>query len=393
MKSVLITDGEQRAALAAARSLGSAGYRVHVCASSTPCIAGTSRYCATEIKVPDPLSDPSGFVAKAARIAASLDVDVLLPISEASLLAVLPTRERFHCAIPFVSAKIFEQICDKRQVLEIARARGISVPRQTELCASADFHDAVSRLHYPVVVKPSRSVSGPELHRIRNKISYSHDEADLSASLQQLPSAAYPVLLQERIVGPGVGVSLLIWNGELRASFAHRRIREKPPSGGVSVLRESIPLDETLLSRSVDLLAALEWQGVAMIEYKLDGATGVPYLMEINGRLWGSLQLAIDSGVDFPVLLVQAALGVLSAPVTNYREGVRSRWEWGDVDNLLAMLFHSPNRLALPSGRPNRLGALRDFIRSCSSETRAEVLRLNDPLPFLRESVDWIRGK
>lgn len=251
----------------------------------------------------------------------------------------------------------------------------------------------MSRLHFPIVVKPSRSVSGPELHRVRNEVAYAHDEASLRETLKALPPAAYPALLQERIVGPGVGVSLLIWNGELLAAFAHQRIREKPPSGGVSVLRESIPLDEGLLSRSVDLLASLDWQGVAMIEYKLDHATNVPYLMEINGRLWGSLQLAIDSGVNFPLLLVQAALGIPSRAVTSYREGVRSRWEWGDVDNLLAMLFHSPNRLALASGRPDRLGALREFLRSWRSGTQSEVLRLNDPLPFLRESVNWIRGK
>ncbi len=109
--------------------------------------------------------------------------------------------------------------------------------------------------------------------------------------------------------GPGVGVFLLLWEGKLRAAFAHRRLREKPPSGGVSVYRESIALDPVLLERSRRLLESFGWQGVAMVEYKIDERTGTPILMEINGRFWGSLQLAVDAGVDFPRLLIECAEG------------------------------------------------------------------------------------
>ncbi len=391
-RSVLVTDGEQRAALAAVRSLGSAGYRVHVCSGSGHSIAGTSRYCVTETRVSDPLANPSRFVDDVRRIAVSVDADVLLPVSEASLLAILPAREQFDCAIPFASADSFDRICDKRQVLQIGRARGIAVPIQFELDAYPDDFDA-QVLRFPVVIKPSRSVSGSKVARIRNSVSYANNEAQLRQVLSRKPEAAYAVLLQERVVGPGVGLSLLIWDGEVRAAFAHLRIREKPPSGGVSVLRESIPLDRDLLSRSVQVLNDFGWQGVAMLEYKYDAATGIPYLMEINGRLWGSLQLAIDSGVDFPVLLVQAALNIPFRPLMEYSAGVKSRWELGDLDNLLAVLFQPAAKLALPSDRPKRVSAIRDFFRTFGSGTHAEVFRLSDPLPFLRESVLWLRGK
>ena len=48
-----------------------------------------------------------------------------------------------------------------------------------------------------------------------------------------------------------------------------------------------------------ELLDELNWHGVAMVEFKVT-EDGTPYLMEINTRFWGSLQLAIDAGVDFP---------------------------------------------------------------------------------------------
>ena len=366
---------------------------MHVCSTSKHSIAGQSRYCATETRIPDPLAEPARFAGELAHITASRKIDVLLPVAEASLLAVLPVREKFDCVIPFSSADQFNRICDKAEVLRVAHARGIAVPIQTQIRSRPNESADLGSLRFPIVIKPSRSVSGPEGGRIRNKVSYSKDEPELREALMRLPEASYPVLLQERILGPGVGVSLLMWDGRLRAAFCHRRIREKPPSGGVSVLRESIPMADDLLEASVGLLKDLEWQGVAMLEYKRDMTTGTDYLMEINGRLWGSLQLAIDSEVDFPVLLVEAALGRPSPPVTKYRIGVRSRWEWGDVDNLLAVLFHSSDRLALPSGRPSRLASIGEFIRALGKGTQSEVLRLSDPLPFLRESVNWIRGR
>lgn len=388
---MLVTDGDQRAALAVVRSLGNAGYKVHVCSARSASIAGASRYCSGSYRVADPLSDPGTFLSDLEQLAATTRADVLLPVSEASLLIVLPNRDRFTCSIPFPAAGAFEQICDKRKVIASAKAHDIAVPSQTEISKATDASRRNGDLHFPLVLKPHRSVAGNEGRRVRTGVAYATDEQTLAAELRRIPADAYPVLLQQRIDGPGFGISVLVWNERLLAAFAHQRIREKPPSGGVSVLRESIPLDHELLSRSLALLRDFSWQGVAMVEYKLDAASGVPYLMEINGRLWGSLQLAIDAGVDFPKLLMESALGENPAAVTTYKSGVRLRWEWGEVDHLLASLFRtSPLTAVSPTGLGSkRLVALADFFRSFSPMNNGEILRLDDPAPFIRETVDW----
>lgn len=391
--SVLITDGEQRAALAAVRSLGRAGYEVHVCSGRPSSIAGSSRYCASSHRVADPLRDPKSFLSELTRLTVATKAGVLLPVSEAALLVVLPNRSQFSCALPFAAASAFEQICDKRQVLEAAKAHGIAVPRQIELAKASDASRLDGALEFPLVLKPSRSVAGSEGERIKAGVALAGSAADLHQALERIPGVAYPVLLQQRIDGPGFAISVLVWDGELIAAFAHRRIREKPPSGGVSVLRESIPLDNDLLSRSLALLRDFSWQGVAMVEYKLDARTGIPYLMEINGRLWGSLQLAIDAGVDFPSLLVKLALGANPAPVTEYKSGVRLRWEWGDVDHLLACLFHSSPTLPASRNIHRRVAALTAFLRSFGDANRSEILRRDDPRPFIRETVDWFHNR
>jgi predicted ATP-grasp superfamily ATP-dependent carboligase len=388
--SIVVTDGEQRAALATVRSLGRAGHTVHVCSSRGRSLAGASRYCVTQVQLPDPLGAPDAFAEALVRFCGDVRADVLLPISEAALLAVLPQRERFGCAIPFPSAEWFAAICDKERVLESASAHGLAIPRQHVLQSPAQLTALDGRLQFPVVLKPSRSVAGPASQRSKATVRYASDESELRRTLRDLLPQAFPILLQERIEGPGCAISVLMWNGELRAAFAHRRLREKPPSGGVSVLRESIPLDADLLRHSVALLRDFAWQGVAMVEFKVDARSGTPYLMEINGRLWGSVQLAIDAGVDFPLLLVEAAMGSEPKPLPEYPAGVRTRWELGDLDHLLAILRHSRGSLNLAPSAPGRLQALREFLLGFGPSIHHEVLRADDPGPFFREAVDWL---
>jgi predicted ATP-grasp superfamily ATP-dependent carboligase len=133
------------------------------------------------------------------------------------------------------------------------------------------------------------------------------------------------------------------------------------------------------------------WDGPAMVEYKRDRRSGRAVLMEVNGRLWGSLQLAVDAGVDFPVLMVRAALGEpLPGAPPAYTVGVRLRSVWGDVDHLLTRLLRGGSRLRLPPGTPGRLRTLVEFFTPRRRE-RAETLRADDPMPFVAETVDWIQ--
>jgi predicted ATP-grasp superfamily ATP-dependent carboligase len=383
--AVLVTDGEQRAALAIVRSLGRAGYRVFVCSTRARSLAGASRHCAGSAAVPDPLRDPTAFVRAVESLATRWGAETLLPVSEPSLLALLPERERLDLHIPFPDDATFRRVCDKAAVAEAAARVGIRVPAQHVLHAPGEMDE--SALRFPLVVKPSRSVVGGAGERSKAAVVHADGAAALRAALRSLPDAAYPLLLQERVMGDGVGVFLLMRDGRAEAAFAHRRLREKPPSGGVSVYRESVALDPDLLRRSEALLREFAWEGVAMVEYKED-ASGTPCIMEINGRFWGSLQLAIDAGVDFPALLL--AGGTVPAP---YRVGVRSRWEWGEVDHLLLRLRRGARELSLPPGAPSRARAAADFLAALGPGSRAEIFRLDDPLPFLRESLDWLRRR
>ncbi len=392
--TVLVTDGEQRAALAVVRSLGRAGYRCLVGSKSGHSLAGASRFARRDISLPDALVDPEGFVDAVEPLISGEHVDLLIPITDPAVLALLPAGSRLQPArIPFPDLATFRRISDKAALLSAAGEVGLAIPVQRVVTGRDAAGDSLAPpLRFPCVLKPARSVGEFAGRRVKLGVEYAADAADLHRRLEALPEAAFPVLLQERINGWGVGLFVLRWEGEVIARFAHRRLREKPPSGGVSVYRESIAVDPELARRADLLLERFGWNGVAMIEFKVDAATGTPYLMEINGRFWGSLQLAVDAGVDFPRLLAESALGKHPSPVREYRLGVRSRWWMGDVDALLARLFHSDQSLSLPADAPGRLQAIARFLRLWWPGDVSEVQRWGDPGPGFLELVRWFRG-
>jgi predicted ATP-grasp superfamily ATP-dependent carboligase len=204
---------------------------------------------------------------------------------------------------------------------------------------------------------------------------------------------SFPALVQERVEGHGVGVFVLLWDGGLQGVVGHRRIREKPPSGGVSVVRDSTIVEPGLLRQSLDLLEELQWErGVAMVEYRVEPESGRTWLMEINGRFWGSLQMAIDAGVDFPALLLSCCEGNTAQEAVIGRPGVRTRWLLGDVDHLLARIVKPRAALNVPTSFPGRGRAILDFLRDFGPGVRLEVLRLSDPRPFLTEAGAWVRS-
>lgn len=377
-RRVLVLDGEQRSALAVVRSLGRAGYRVTTGASDPGAIAAASKYSEATVLLPSPLQAPEAFRDAVAEEVRSAGADVVLPVTESAALALLGDEE-LGPLLPMPSREAFTEANDKVALMQRAAGLGIDIPRFVTL---RDADDEASELwdSFPAVVKPGRSVVGSGAQRTRTTVKFVDDRASLRAALASLHPDAFPVMVQERLVGPGVGVFLLVHEGEKVASFAHRRLREKPPEGGVSVYRESVRAPEPLVERAVRLLQSFHWMGVAMVEFKHDEASGRYGLMEINGRFWGSLQLAIDAGVDFPRLLVDRFLGIDRGFGTDYRTGIRTRWEWGDVDHLLIRMRRGGAR-----------GGLWSWFRPWWPGDRFEVFRLSDPGPFWAESRAWIR--
>lgn len=391
---VLITDGDSRSALAATRSLGRRGHEVIVGGEQPASLAGVSRYASACAAYPAPSDNPDAFVAAVADAAQRHRVDVIMPMTEITTLLLTAHQSQLpsFCKLPFAAPEIVARAADKAHVMELGERLGVPIPRTQILTTPADVATMQQPPTFPVVIKAARSRIRTGAGFISTGVAYASDSSELQRLLGRLRPEEFPVLLQERIVGPGVGLFACYDNGRVVARFAHRRLREKPPSGGVSVLCQSAPLDPHAADYADRLLTALNWHGVAMVEFKRDERDGSLRLMEINGRFWGSLQLAIDAGVDFPALLLAMAAGETVVPLTSYKVGVRSRWFWGDVDALLTVLLRSRRSLNLPPAYPGRLRSLWNFLRPGGRDQREEILRLDDIRPGLLETRRWLFG-
>jgi hypothetical protein len=259
------------------------------------------------------------------------------------------------------------------------------VPR-TAIARSAD--EALSRapaLGWPVVLKPvaSRLLGDGKIERF--KVAYADSPDSLARGMARFADRC-PVLLQEYCAGEGQGVELLLDRGRPLMAFQHRRLHEVPITGGASSLRESVPLDPRLLAHAARLLQELAWTGLAMVEFRVGPAD--PVLMEVNGRVWGSLPLAVKSGVDFPVGLAALYLGPrLNGAGTPGRTqpviGVRSR-DLGLELVWIASVLRRRRRypfLTVPRRRDGVAAALRLPLR----RDGFDVLCADDPAPGIAD--------
>jgi predicted ATP-grasp superfamily ATP-dependent carboligase len=388
-----VTDGDERPALAVVRALGRRGIQVIVGSDRGSCLASRSRYCRRHVRYPSPVSDPDGFDRFLVHFARWNRVDVVMPVAEITSYLVTRNRPALkpYTAVAGPSFEAFDAVADKWNVLQRAAAAGIAIPR-THFVGGLDHLETVlDEVAYPAVVKSCRSRIRAGGGWLATSVQYARSRSELVERYRTTEALRHhPSLIQQRITGPGTGLFVLCDAGRVRATFAHRRLREKPPSGGVSVLCESIPVDRRLLEQARHLLQPLQWDGVAMLEYK-DDASGRPHLMEINGRFWGSLQLAVDAGVDFPYLAWQHALGRLADGPRLFRVGLRSRWLLGDLDHLLARVLHSPAALELPADAPSRSRAWRDFLRLAEPGLQYDVMRMSDLRPCLYELRRYVQ--
>jgi predicted ATP-grasp superfamily ATP-dependent carboligase len=382
---VLVLDANQRSALAVTRALGRRGIPVITADTRRRALASASRFSAASFAYPDPYEDADGFVAAVLAEAAARGVRVLLPVTDITASVLQERRDDLHeLGFPFPSPETFFEWTDKAALLEKARARGIPTPPSAVAHDAAELARLGAGFGYPYVAKPFRSVVRDRDRWRATQVSVIRSPSE-AARMHRDPTQ-FPVLVQAYVEGAGAGISAAYYRGEALGFFAHKRVREKPPSGGVSVVSESVEPSAAMVGYSKRLLDSAGWHGVAMVEFRVSG-DGVPYLMEINGRLWGSLQLAIDAGADFPMLLYELGLGGAPARFERYEVGLRNRWLLGDVDHLYLSL-----RELLRSSAPARgyFSLFSEFFNLSRKKQRFDVNRINDLAPFVTELLQYV---
>jgi predicted ATP-grasp superfamily ATP-dependent carboligase len=364
---VFLTDAHWRKSLAAVRALGVNGVRITVGESTRLATAAFSKYCHRTIVYPSPFFNPADFVHFLLRELSRHSYQMLLPMEDETTFLISKFHSEFsrRTYLPIPSLEKLQFANRKDKILRLAEDKGIPIPKTWHIDDITQLNDLKNSLPYPVVIKPRKSAGAVGVFYPKNS-----DEL-IKQYLRIHQRFPFP-LIQERIPshGNGYGASFLMGeNGEVKASFVHKRLREYPVTGGASTLRESVRHDN-IRDMAHTLLKALDWFGVAMVEFKMDPRDGIPKLMEINPRFWGSLSLAITAGVNFPYLLLKMSRGETFKPVEHYQIGKKCRWLLpGDI---LHFIFN-----------PKRMSLLPEFIYFWDKKTSYDILSLKDPMPIL----------
>jgi len=329
---VLLTYAWVRSSYAALRSLNRLGLKVAVADTSRIGMGQWSRLSHFAGRYSYPTTQPELFTEDIGRLLSETGASFLLPgHDETEVLAAHRDLLPKNIVLPIASADKIAKANDKAIMAAHADRLGIPVPKVIVWNKLEDLEEISDLGNAPFVVKLRRGNGAKGVFYPET----SDDVALLCAKLckeYSLEIDRLPVV-QEKVVGDGWGVSCLYWHGERIDSFTHQRLREKTATGGTSTLRVS-RRNPVLEEYAHELLSDMKWHGLAMVEFKYNSATKEGWFIEVNPRLWGSLHLAIESGVDFPALLYTAAIYGPEAArkmIREQREGIIARWYLGDV--------------------------------------------------------------
>lgn len=386
--SAIVLGVDSPIGLTVVRELGRHGVAVHAVGRSVNAIGLASRFAQSRIVRPGgPLGDwlPATIASTGAR--------ALLAVSESDLieLAALP-QEIGGCRILTPREPQLAAVLDKQATLASAAELGIDVPATWQPAADEDHASIATELEYPVVLKwrdPSAVAKQLDAAGIAFlKTEFARDPAQLGAVLMRYDQLGRWPMVQTYCAGQGLGQMLYMANGCATLRFQHRRLHEWPPEGGVSSLCRAEPLDRhaAQFERSEALLATLDWSGPAMVEYRWDARSGKYWLMEINGRFWGSLPLASAAGAHFAWEAYRRQVLGQRDPAPTPSSDLAARYLIPELRRLHRVLVQ-PGRIADPFFKPTPLADLADFgARTLAPRTRHYVWQWSDPAPLFRDA-------
>lgn len=345
--------------------------------------AAASRDLADSIGLPNPREEPGAYRDALLSAAGREDVRTVVPVRPEDAYLLSRDRAAFaeHVSLVVHPMATLERVHDRLRLAAAAESAGVPAPETRPLSAVDDWDDGRDRL-----IKSRYNVlAGAYLDdRDDEAIDVVKDVRHVAPGTTPDPAAVEAAMGHEPIVQAFVHTDgeflfgALYDEGEPLATFQHRQIRGDSYTGGGGVYRRSM-YDEDLERVARDLLAELDWHGLACIEYMRDAETGEYVLTETNPRLWQSTPSAVAAGADFPTYYWLAATGRADEIDPDYELGVGTHMLRGELGYLKSVLTDESPHVRRPSFARAALSVASSIVR----EPRFDYLRLDDPGPFL----------
>ena len=259
--------------------------------------------------------------------------DLIMPTEEETMIELSKNRQNYSCALAFPPYPVLENAFDKKKVLDRALELNIPIPKSIFIESPELFDRKIDQITFPAVIKPTRSLGGVG-------ISFVNSPDSLEKIFTESVKNFGPVILQEKIpYDERYSVAILMdFNQSMRRCCVLKAVRCYPIDTGPASFVETVDRPD-LVKMAEILLQSINYYGVAEIEFVIDKRDSIPKLMEINPRFWGSLQGAINAGVDFPALLVDLFREGNVEKNLDYKVGVRTRnviyYEYRRLKNII----------------------------------------------------------
>ena len=371
LRALIVEQGASRGAVGAARGLAAAGWQVGVGAPGGRGLAAASRACSARHDVPAAHVDVDAFLAATRRAVAAGRYQVVFGAGEAEVMALSAHRAEVPAAVPYAGHDVVCRALDKAELERAAAKVGFALPRTLEPAA-------VSDPAAPVVIKARRHASPGRRGappRVDTNILFGASAAH--ARIRQIEAEGADPIVQEFLGGQLVAYAAVTdRSAAVVAQSMQVATRIWPTYAGASCRAETVAVDRAIAGKAAALFEALGWFGLAELQFIVP-ADGVPRLIDLNGRFYGSIALAVAAGANLPATWAALALGGHPAPSCG-RPGVRYQWLEGDLRR--ALRERDP-RLAvdLSTTLLSGLGAAHSVIRV--RDPGPALLRLRQLLP------------
>jgi len=387
-RRVLAICGDSQVGCWMVRSLGRSGLTVFSACRSKNGLAAHSRYSSGAFLLDTgPLQ--AGFIDEVESLVKVLDVGSIMTISEAYHAALIPQRSRFepHVHLFSPSAKCFAKATDKDQMQSLCRQLGIPVARGTTLDRLMEGPGSMD-LRLPLVLRTRQQNVDGTVRWAPWKAAYAESEIQLHRLYESVRDIADNIVVQEYHPGVEDHVQILMHEGEAFMVGDYIGEHHMPLAGGVTVQRVSCH-HVGLVNDAVRLLKALNWQGIAGVQFHYDPQTDEYIFLEINPRFIGGLPTVIMAGFDAPFLLWQSHFEPEKMQRGRYVKGLRTRILGGDANWMLGMIRGDQ----LPPGqkRLSKLGAIGRFLWNCGPWTRDDTFWLRDVKPFFVDLQQMVK--
>ncbi|WP_210424927.1 carboxylate--amine ligase [Halorussus halobius] len=373
------------------RSLGKRGINTVLGVDGTSTSEATSRYCGETVPLEFTREDFTAYKEALLELAARPDVRTILPVWEETVFALSRYYQEFadHVDLAVPDFERLRNVHDRVRLVEAAERAGVPVP-ETKLLTDVEEWDRklLVKSRYNLLASeyvdsypPNRTGTADLVEHLRE--GEKPDVDRLVAEMDHVPIVQEFVPWTDEYM-----VGAICEHGEPLATIQLHQVREDSYTGGGGVYRRSI-YDPELDDVVCDLLAELDWHGLACVEYMEDAETGEFKLTEINPRIWQSIGPTVRAGIDFPYYYWLLAVGRPDLIDPDYETGVGSHLLKGEVAHLKSIRNDDSPYVE----RPNLYAAMGDVALSCLREPRFDMLRFDDPGPFVHGVQSGLRRR